>query len=82
MSAIDFRTSVVRKPDPKGDRVVITLDGKVSLEFAMCANNSSSTTLAQKLGVGRCVFLSCTAVMHGTDKAGRPSKNSDEDVAK
>lgn len=31
MSAIDFRTSVARKPDPKGDRVVITLDGKVSL---------------------------------------------------
>ncbi len=28
MSAIDFRTSVTRKPDPKGDRVVITLDGK------------------------------------------------------
>ncbi|KAG7529520.1 hypothetical protein FFLO_05588 [Filobasidium floriforme] len=28
MSAIDFRTSVARKPDPKGDRVVITLDGK------------------------------------------------------
>nr|XP_019005560.1 cyanate hydratase [Kwoniella mangroviensis CBS 8507]OCF69021.1 cyanate hydratase [Kwoniella mangroviensis CBS 8507] len=30
MSAIDFRTSVERKPDPKGDRVVITMDGKVS----------------------------------------------------
>jgi hypothetical protein len=30
MSAIDFRTSVKRKEDPKGDRVVITLDGKVS----------------------------------------------------
>jgi cyanate lyase len=30
MSAIDFRTSVTRKPDPRGDRVVITLDGKVS----------------------------------------------------
>ena len=29
MSAIDFRTSLTRKPDPKGDRVVITLDGKV-----------------------------------------------------
>ncbi|WWD08089.1 cyanate hydratase [Kwoniella europaea PYCC6329] len=28
MSAIDFRTSVERKPDPKGDRVVITMDGK------------------------------------------------------
>ncbi|WVQ83931.1 cyanate hydratase [Cryptococcus sp. DSM 104549] len=28
MSAIDFRTSLERKPDPKGDRVVITLDGK------------------------------------------------------
>jgi cyanate lyase len=28
MSAIDFRTSVTRKADPKGDRVVITLDGK------------------------------------------------------
>jgi hypothetical protein len=33
MSAIDFRTSVARKPDPKGDRVVITLDGKVSRVF-------------------------------------------------
>jgi hypothetical protein len=30
MSAIDFRTSVKRKADPKGDRVVITMDGKVS----------------------------------------------------
>jgi hypothetical protein len=29
MSAIDFRTSVKRVEDPKGDRVVITLDGKV-----------------------------------------------------
>lgn len=29
MSAIDFRTSVKRKADPKGDRVVITMDGKV-----------------------------------------------------
>ncbi|GHJ90248.1 hypothetical protein NliqN6_6650, partial [Naganishia liquefaciens] len=28
MSAIDFRTSVKRKADPKGDRVVITMDGK------------------------------------------------------
>lgn len=28
MSAIDFRTSVERKPDPKGDRVVIVMDGK------------------------------------------------------
>ncbi|KAJ9107648.1 hypothetical protein QFC21_001108 [Naganishia friedmannii] len=28
MSAIDFRTSVKRKQDPKGDRVVITMDGK------------------------------------------------------
>jgi cyanate lyase len=28
MSAIDFRTSVKRKADPKGDRVVIELDGK------------------------------------------------------
>ena len=33
MSAIDFRTSLVRKPDPKGDRVVITLDGKVCIIF-------------------------------------------------
>lgn len=31
MSAIDFRTSVERKPDPKGDRVVIVMDGKVRL---------------------------------------------------
>jgi cyanate lyase len=28
--AADFRTSLERKKDPKGDRVVITLDGKVS----------------------------------------------------
>jgi cyanate lyase len=28
MSAIDFRASCERKPDPNGDRVVITLDGK------------------------------------------------------
>ena len=33
MSAIDFRTSVARKADPKGDRVVITLDGKVSFSY-------------------------------------------------
>ena len=40
MSAIDFRTSVKRKEDPKGDRVVITLDGKVS-------------PVVKKAGVGR-----------------------------
>jgi len=28
MSAIDFRMSIDRKADPKGDRVVVTLDGK------------------------------------------------------
>ena len=28
MSAIDFTMSIDKKPDPKGDRVVITLDGK------------------------------------------------------
>lgn len=28
MSAIDFEMDISRKPDPKGDRVVITLDGK------------------------------------------------------
>jgi cyanate lyase len=28
MSAIDFELGIERKPDPKGDRVVITLDGK------------------------------------------------------
>ena len=28
MSAIDFTMDVQRKPDPKGDRVVVTLDGK------------------------------------------------------
>ncbi len=28
MSAIDFRMDVVRKSDPAGDRVVVTLDGK------------------------------------------------------
>ena len=28
MSAIDFELDIRRKPDPKGDRVVVTLDGK------------------------------------------------------
>ena len=28
MSAINFRVDVARRPDPDGDRVVITLDGK------------------------------------------------------
>jgi len=28
MSAIDFEMTIARKPDPKGDRVVVTLDGK------------------------------------------------------
>jgi cyanate lyase len=28
MSAIDFEMTIERKPDPKGDRVVVTLDGK------------------------------------------------------
>jgi cyanate lyase len=28
MSAIDFRLSIDRKPDPAGDRVIVTLDGK------------------------------------------------------
>lgn len=28
MSAVDFRLDVRRVPDPAGDRVVITLDGK------------------------------------------------------
>lgn len=28
MSAIDFEMSIARRPDPKGDRVVVTLDGK------------------------------------------------------
>jgi cyanate lyase len=28
MSAIDFEMDIEKKPDPKGDRVVITLDGK------------------------------------------------------
>jgi cyanate lyase len=28
MSAIDFELHIDRKPDPKGDRVVMTLDGK------------------------------------------------------
>jgi hypothetical protein len=54
MSAIDFRTSLVRKPDPKGDRVVITLDGKVSLtpflRNTYMADNSSSPTLPQRFG--------------------------------
>jgi cyanate lyase len=28
MSAIDFEMTIARKPDPKGDRVVVSLDGK------------------------------------------------------
>ena len=28
MSAIDFEMTISRRPDPKGDRVVVTLDGK------------------------------------------------------
>ena len=28
MSAINFRLDVARAPDPAGDRVVVTLDGK------------------------------------------------------
>jgi len=28
MSAIDFELDIQRKPDPKGDRVLVTLDGK------------------------------------------------------
>ncbi|MBO1330076.1 cyanase [Streptomyces sp. VRA16 Mangrove soil] len=28
MSAIDFSMDIQKKPDPKGDRVVVTLDGK------------------------------------------------------
>ena len=28
MSAIDFEMTIARRPDPKGDRVVVTLDGK------------------------------------------------------
>ena len=28
MSAIDFEVDIQRKPDPKGDRVLITMDGK------------------------------------------------------
>ena len=28
MSAIDFRMDIVREPDPNGDRVVVTLNGK------------------------------------------------------
>lgn len=28
MSAIDFKVDVSRRPDPKGDRIIITFDGK------------------------------------------------------
>ena len=28
MSAIDFRMDITREPDPKGDRVKVTLNGK------------------------------------------------------
>jgi cyanate lyase len=28
MSAIDFKMDIVREPDPKGDRVLMTLNGK------------------------------------------------------
>ena len=33
MSAINFRMSVQRRPDPQGDRVIVTLDGKF-LDYA------------------------------------------------
>jgi cyanate lyase len=33
MSAINFRLSVLRRPDPQGDRVVVTFDGKF-LDYA------------------------------------------------
>lgn len=69
MSAIDFRTSLVRKPDPKGDRVVITLDGKVSppsLRNTYTTDNSSSPTLPRRFGtrselVKRCRKLQSNA---------------------
>ena len=54
MSAIDFRTSLVRKPDPKGDRVVITLDGKVCFifpHFSGCIDFSSYPTRPQRSGI-------------------------------
>ena len=53
MSAIDFRTSLVRKPDPKGDRVVITLDGKVCIifhDFQSCIDSSSYPTPPRRSG--------------------------------
>jgi cyanate lyase len=33
MSAINFRMSVERRPDPQGDRVIVTFDGKF-LDYA------------------------------------------------
>jgi cyanate lyase len=33
MSAINFRMSIERRPDPKGDRVIVTFDGKF-LDYA------------------------------------------------
>ncbi|OWZ44098.1 cyanate hydratase [Cryptococcus neoformans C23] len=45
MSAIDFRTSLERKKDPKGDRVVITMDGKASLS-PQCSLNPNNIILS------------------------------------
>lgn len=55
MSAIDFRTSVKRKEDPKGDRVVITMDGKVSWD---------NDEMSGKSGVSFNRKLVWTDVMH------------------
>jgi hypothetical protein len=60
MSAIDFRTSVARKPDPKGDRVVITLDGKVSPGFASSCSRDGYAFEADWAAIGirsRCPVL-------------------------
>jgi hypothetical protein len=54
MSAIDFRTSVTRKPDPKGDRVVITLDGKVSLVSFSSREGDSVETDWAAIGIRSC----------------------------
>ena len=50
MSAIDFELGIVRKPDPKGDRVVITLDGKF-LPYRKSGGGRAGDIAAPKTGV-------------------------------
>jgi len=45
MSAIDFEMEISKKPDPKGDRVVITFDGKFLPYRKWCQQINSKTNL-------------------------------------